>query len=60
VALFIIGPARQDRLISTSDHVGFAKNEEELLLKGTGGTDMVRFLKGVRDRTGDTLIELTR
>ena len=66
VALFIIGPAaRHDRLISTtsdsdSDHVGFEKRNEELLSsKGTGGTDMVRFLKGIRDRTGDTLIDLT-
>jgi indoleamine 2,3-dioxygenase len=59
VALFIIGPARQDRLISTSDHVGFAR-DGEFLLKGTGGTDMVRFLKGIRDQTGDTLIDLTR
>ena len=58
VALFIIGPARHDRLISNSDHVGFAGNEEPLS-KGTGGTDMVRFLKGIRDRTGDTLIDLT-
>ena len=56
VALFIIGPARHDRLISPSDHVGFAR-DEELLLKGTGGTDMVRFLKGILDRTGDTLID---
>lgn len=59
VALFIIGPAHLDRLISTSDHVGFAR-DKELLLKGTGGTDVVRFLKGIRDRTGDTLIYMTR
>ena len=58
VALFIIGPARHDRLISASDHVNFARDEEHLL-KGTGGTDMVRFLKAIRDRTGDTLIDLT-
>ena len=57
VALFIIEPARHDGLISTSDHhVGFAK-DEEFLLKGTGGTGMVRFLKGIRDQTGNTLIE---
>ena len=55
VALFIIGPASHDKLISASDHV----RDEEFLLKGTGGTDMVLFLKGIRDRTGDTLIEST-
>ena len=58
VALFIIGPAHHDRLISTSDHVGFAR-DEEFPLRGTGGTDMVRFLKGIRDQTGETLIDST-
>ena len=58
VALFIIGPARHDRLISTSDHVDFA-GDGKSLLKGTGGTEMVRFLKGIRDQTGDTLIDST-
>jgi len=59
VALFIIGPARHDRLIFTPHHTGFAR-DEELLLKGTGGTGMMLFLKGMRDRTGDTLIDLSR
>ncbi|TFK27856.1 Indoleamine 2,3-dioxygenase [Coprinopsis marcescibilis] len=55
--LYIIGPARRA-----------AKKEKELLLgmkelpdskeplKGTGGTDLVKFLKDTRDRTGATLI----
>ena len=61
VALFIIGPARHNRLISTSDHVDFARDVSgKFLLKGTGGTEMVRFLKGIRDQTGDTLIDSTR
>jgi indoleamine 2,3-dioxygenase len=61
VALFIIGPACHDRLISTSDsdHVSSSR-DEELLLKGTGGTGMVRFLKGIRDRTGHMLIDSTQ
>ena len=53
VALFIIGPARHHRLVPNSDHA----RDEKPLLKGTGGTDMVRFLKGVRDQTGETLID---
>ena len=62
VALFIIGPARHDGLISPTsdhDHVGFARGGK-YLLKGTGGTDAVRFLKGIRDQTGDTLIDSVR
>lgn len=39
VALYIIGPARR------------AQGEERRRLKGTGGTDMVHFLKAVRDET---------
>ena len=56
VALFVIGPARHDRLISTSDHEWFAR-DEDFLLKGTGGTNMVRFLNGIRDQTGDTRLD---
>jgi indoleamine 2,3-dioxygenase len=29
------------------------------VLKGTGGTDLVRFLKGVRDKTAEAVIEPT-
>ena len=32
---------------------GAAVLGEPVLLRGTGGTDMVRFLKGVRDRTSE-------
>ena len=28
------------------------------LIRGTGGTDMIRFLKGVRDRTSEAALEL--
>ena len=52
VTLFIIGPARRDRLDPHSSHT---RN----VSKGTGGTDMVRFLKAVRDQTAETLIDST-
>jgi len=59
VTLFIIGPARHDRLSPTSeDRLAFTR-DGQLLVKGTGGTDMVRFLKGIRDQTGETLIDST-
>ena len=55
VALFIIGPARRN---PDSDQVDPTRGGK-LLLKGTGGTDVVRFLKGVRDQTGEALIDST-
>ncbi|KAF8809701.1 Indoleamine 2,3-dioxygenase [Phlegmacium glaucopus] len=58
VALFIIGPARRNGLNLNSDHVDFA-GDGKVPLKGTGGTDMVRFLKGVRDQTGEALMDST-
>jgi indoleamine 2,3-dioxygenase len=58
VALFIIGPALHDRPNSTSDHGNFTR-DGRVSLKGTGGTDMVRFLKAMRDQTGETLIDST-
>ena len=53
VALFIVGPARHDGFISTSDHVGFARDEEFLL----SGIHVVRFLNGIRDQTADTRLD---
>lgn len=44
IGLYIIGPARR------------AQREEQTRLKGTGGTDMVHFLKSVRDETKSALI----
>jgi indoleamine 2,3-dioxygenase len=44
VGLYIIGPARR------------AQSEERTRLKGTGGTDMVHFLKAVRDQTMSALL----
>ena len=41
VALYIVGPSRRGR----------REGECGMRLRGTGGTQLVRFLKGVRDRT---------
>ncbi|KAI5985204.1 Indoleamine 2,3-dioxygenase [Pisolithus marmoratus] len=45
VALYIIAPANRERAEDTG---GF--------LKGTGGTHLAQFLKGVRDKTADALL----
>ena len=50
VALYIIGPARR-KAAGTRDP-GAEKEE----LKGTGGTDLVKFLKGVRDQTRGAIL----
>lgn len=50
VALYIISPARKHP-------VGRKITDEETSpLKGTGGTDMVKFLKDVRDQTAEALL----
>ncbi|KAH7915591.1 Indoleamine 2,3-dioxygenase [Hygrophoropsis aurantiaca] len=53
VAIYIIGPASRERTKR-------AKEEESGRsvppLKGTGGTNLMQFLKGVRDKTTDALI----
>ena len=51
VALFIIGPAHH--VYQLDPNVGLTRDP----LRGTGGTDMVRFLRGVRDQTGEMLID---
>lgn len=61
VALYIIGPAKRMRAGApkgVEDKVDAAKGVDngKELLKGTGGTDLVKFLKGVRDRTKGALI----
>jgi indoleamine 2,3-dioxygenase len=51
VTIYIMGPARsaQKELVGTS-----GQNDEGT--KGTGGTDLASFLKGVRDLTADTVV----
>jgi len=59
VALYIVGPAKRVR---ASIEKMEAKRKETVsdaanaLLKGTGGTNLVRFLKSVRDQTAGALI----
>ncbi|KAF9264139.1 Indoleamine 2,3-dioxygenase [Marasmius fiardii PR-910] len=53
-SLYILGPARRarDRLLSP-------EQKEEMkskVTKGTGGTDLVKFLKGARDQTAETVV----
>ncbi|KAH8990606.1 Indoleamine 2,3-dioxygenase [Lactarius akahatsu] len=37
---------------------GTCMGSDPTLLRGTGGTDLIRFLKGVRDRTSEAALEL--
>lgn len=55
VAIYIIGPAAQER--KERGEAERAQNDGKGVLKGTGGTDLVRFLKGVRDKTAEAVIE---
>jgi indoleamine 2,3-dioxygenase len=54
VAMYIMGPARREREALIAKAEAIAANKP---LKGTGGTDLVHFLKGVRDRTASAIIE---
>lgn len=66
VALYIVIPARHPRKQRTgqtgpqveSDYIGPTREtgQEKGLLKGTGGTELVRFLKSVRDQTKSALM----
>ncbi|KAG1887085.1 Indoleamine 2,3-dioxygenase [Suillus subluteus] len=58
VAIYIIGPAARERM--ELEHAGpQAPEAGKQVLKGTGGTDLVRFLKGIRDKTAEAVIEPT-
>ena len=53
VTLYIVLPAKRARAGAlTTD-----KEQRKTTLQGTGGTDLVMFLKGVRDKTADALID---
>ena len=66
VALYIVGPAKRarerERAREATVGEGVEEGEGEDIrrrpLKGTGGTDLVKFLKGVRDQTEGTLLPL--
>ncbi|TFK49792.1 Indoleamine 2,3-dioxygenase [Heliocybe sulcata] len=61
VAVYIIGPSRKVANGIQEKQEGKkrfteADTDEREVLKGTGGTDLVKFLKGVRDRTASAVI----
>ncbi|KAH9016124.1 Indoleamine 2,3-dioxygenase [Lactarius pseudohatsudake] len=72
VALYIVGPSHRAPPASRTPALkgaagavkagGFANGTRSgsgpTLLRGTGGTDSIRFLKGVRDRTSEAALEL--
>jgi indoleamine 2,3-dioxygenase len=57
VSLYIISPAAKARKVQAET---IAKDEDEEKerkpLKGTGGTNLVQFLKGVRDQTKSAIL----
>lgn len=65
VTLYILGPAKREREAKLAEEErkqlegaerGAAAGIWKTPLKGTGGTDLVKFLKGVRDRTAGALL----
>jgi len=52
VTLYIVLPAKRARAAA----LWAEKEQDRARLQGTGGTDLVNFLKGVRDRTADAHI----
>ncbi|KAJ3973654.1 tryptophan 2,3-dioxygenase [Lentinula raphanica] len=54
VARYIIGPAAAVDRPTAAERASL----EDAPLKGTGGTDLARFLKGVRDSTREAIIDL--
>jgi indoleamine 2,3-dioxygenase len=67
VALYIVGPSRRpvpvpggDASLDIGKECGIEEMEEragERRLKGSGGTELVRFLKDVRDRTAAAILD---
>ncbi|KAH9051924.1 Indoleamine 2,3-dioxygenase [Lactarius vividus] len=61
VTLYIVGPSHRAPPASRTlviFRTGRALSSSPTLLRGTGGTDLIRFLKGVRDRTSEAALEL--
>ncbi|KXN87277.1 Indoleamine 2,3-dioxygenase 1 [Leucoagaricus sp. SymC.cos] len=54
VTLLVVGPARRATKKATeAEHIASGPRG----LKGTGGTDLVKFLKGVRDQTSRAYLQ---
>jgi len=53
VTLYIVLPAKRARAAAQQT----AGEGEQVSLQGTGGTDLINFLKRVRDRTANTRID---
>ncbi|KAH9083419.1 Indoleamine 2,3-dioxygenase [Lactarius deliciosus] len=65
VTLYIVGPSHRPPLRfprgcphQAGSTNGACMGSDPTLLRGTGGTDLIRFLKGVRDRTSEAALEL--
>ncbi|KAF8625234.1 hypothetical protein AX17_006900 [Amanita inopinata Kibby_2008] len=62
VALYILGPARKEakeraeKIANVTAGIAGAEHAQECV-QGTGGTDVVKFLKGVRDQTKAALMD---
>ncbi|KAL4262524.1 indoleamine 2,3-dioxygenase family protein [Pleurotus pulmonarius] len=59
VTMYIVGPSRRAQLTAAAPAESAPTGSEysgPAPLKGTGGTDVVNFLKGVRDSTAEALI----
>ncbi|KAF8548363.1 Indoleamine 2,3-dioxygenase [Imleria badia] len=55
VAVYIIGPASRERTaVKEAEEVGLEQQRPPL--KGTGGTHLVQFLRGVRDKTAEAVV----
>ncbi|KAF9236414.1 Indoleamine 2,3-dioxygenase [Melanogaster broomeanus] len=55
VAIYIVGPASRERQ-ARRDEEDAGLEGKGVPLKGTGGTHLVQFLKGVRDKTAEAMI----
>jgi indoleamine 2,3-dioxygenase len=57
VTSYIIQPARRAAMQAQAASEPVAVEDAEAPLRGTGGTELAKFLKAVRDRTAAAVIE---
>lgn len=58
VALYIIGPASRERKAAKEAGEAGPNEDQRPPLKGTGGTHLMQFLKGVRDKTAELTVDI--